>query len=99
MPILRADPTIVSLAGLGCVSYCQCQVRAVQAKLLPTLILVAAGIAGMMSGDAAVLDQLAGAGHDRLGSRLLAASLGRVAFESALSCARESGCVTVVRAG
>ena len=38
MLILRADHTIVSLAVLGCVSYCQCQVRAVQAKLLPTLL-------------------------------------------------------------
>jgi len=44
MLILQADHTIVSLAVLGCVSYCQCQVQAVQAKLLPTLILVAAGI-------------------------------------------------------
>jgi hypothetical protein len=52
MLILRADHTIVSPAVLGCVSNCRCQVRATQAKLLPTLILVAAGIASMMSGDA-----------------------------------------------
>lgn len=55
MLILRADHTIVNLAVLGCFSYCQCQVRAVQAKLLPTLILVAAGIASLMSGAASLI--------------------------------------------
>jgi hypothetical protein len=55
MPILRAGHTIVSLTVLGCVSCCQCQVRAVQAKLLPALILVAAGIASMMSGNASLI--------------------------------------------
>ena len=47
MLILKADHTIVSLAVPGCVSYCQCQVRAVQAKLLPTPILVAARSPGV----------------------------------------------------
>ena len=73
MPILRAGHTIVSLAVLDCVSCCQCQVRAVQAKLLPALTLVGAGIASMMSGNASLIiaverfilplraDQLAGA--------------------------------------
>jgi hypothetical protein len=50
--------------------------------------LVAAGLRRAAAGPflrhvRAVLDQLAGATYDRLGSRLLAGSLGGVAFESA----------------
>jgi hypothetical protein len=47
----------------------------------------------------AVLDQLAGAMYDRLGSRLLAGSLGGVAFESAPVVRPGVRRVTVMRAG